>query len=316
MVALTTVVACTRSSVPHPADRSVSIQSILYGTDPGAVERTLEAFDTSAAWGADQGLGPVSVTLGDASPERVLTDEHLAAFRGRFTALAAIDYRFFGENTGTAKGHNRLAAGGTSQFIVTSNPDIVPDRRALARMVELFDDPVTGMVEAKQSPIEHPKEYDTETGETGWAATAFAMTPRALFDDIGGFDEQTFFMYCDDVDYSWLVRESGHRVVFQPAALVFHDKRLSADGAWQPTSAERFYSAQASLLLAHKWSRDDVVARVAASFEGSRVSELVAAASEFRRRTEEGMLVPQRDREHAVAEFREDGFYTAHRYGL
>lgn len=303
--------------MPHyRTDRSVSIQSILYGTDPGAVERTLEAFDTAAEWGAGDGLGPVSVTLGDASPERVLTDAHLAAMRGRFTALAAIDYQFFGENTGTAKGHNRLAAGGASQFIVTSNPDIVPDRRALARMVALFDDPVTGMVEAKQSPIEHPKEYDTETGETGWAATAFAMTPRVLFEELGGFDEQTFFMYCDDVDYSWLVRESGHRVVFQPAAVVFHDKRLSADGAWQPTSAERFYSAQAALLLAHKWSRDDVVAQVAATFEGSRVAELVDAASEFRRRTETGMLVTQRDEEHVVAEFHDNGYYTAHRYGL
>ena len=304
--------------MPHPrSDRSVSIQSILYRTDPGAVRRTLEALDRSAALGTAEGLGgPVSVTLGDASPERVLSDEDLAGFRERFTSLAVLDYQFFDENTGTAKGHNRLAAGGDSAFIVTSNPDIVPDRHALWRMLALFDDPATGMVEAKQSPIEHPKEYDVTTGETGWAATAFAMTPRDLFDELGGFDEQTFFMYCDDVDYSWLVRESGHRVVFQPAAVAFHDKRLGTDGAWQPTSAERYYSAQAALLLAHKWSRDDVVARVSASFESSETPEFNDAVEEFRRREQEGVLVPQRDQDHAVAEFREDGYYTTHRYVL
>lgn len=299
------------------SDRSVSIQSVLYRTDPLAVERTLEALDRSAALGVTEGLGgPVSVTLGDASPDRVLSDDQLDAFRECFTALTDVHYEFFDENTGTAKGHNRLAAGGTSAYIVTSNPDIVPDRRALWRMLALFDDPATGMVEAKQTPVEHPKEYDTATGETGWAATAFAMTPRDLFDELGGFDEETFFMYCDDVDYSWLVREAGRKVVFQPAAVVFHDKRLSLDGAWQPTSAERYYSAQAALLMAHKWSREDVVERIAASFAASDVHEFVDAVEEFERRRTEGLLVPQRDPAHAIAEFRDDGYYTEHRYVL
>jgi GT2 family glycosyltransferase len=301
----------------HRTDRSVSIQSILYRTDPGAVRRTLEALDRSAALGAAEGLGgPVSVTLGDASPERVLSDDALAELRAQLIHLEALDYRFFDENTGTAKGHNRLAAGGDSTFIVTSNPDIVPDRRALWKMVASFDDPATGMVEAKQLPVEHPKEYDATTGETGWAATAFAMTPRDLFDELGGFDEQTFFMYCDDVDYSWLVREAGRKVVFQPAAVVFHDKRLSLDGAWQPTSAEHYYSAQASLLIAHKWSRPDVVDRVATWFAGSDVPEFVDAVEEFERRRAGGELVPPRDPEHTVAEFRADGYYTEHRYVL
>ena len=301
----------------HRTDRSVTVQSIIYRTDPLAVARTLEALDTSAALGAAEGLGgPVSVKLGDASPDRVLSDDDVAALRERFTALETLDYEFFDENTGTAKGHNRMARGGDTTYLVTSNPDVVPDRRALWRMLALFDDPTTGMVEAKQSPIEHPKEYDVATGETGWAATAFAMTPRALFEELGGFDEQTFFMYCDDVDYSWLVREAGRKVVFQPAAVVFHDKRLSVDGAWQPTSAERYFSAQAALLLAHKWSRDDVVQRVSAYYETSEVPEFVDAVAELARRKQEGLLVEQRDAGHTVAEFREDGYYTAHRYVL
>lgn len=301
----------------HRTDSSITVQSILFRTAPEAVARTLEALDRSAALGmAIEHGGPVTVTLGDASPERVLSEEDLATFRERFTSLESIDYQFFDENTGTAKGHNRLAADGDTTFLVTSNPDIVPDRRALWRMVALFENSTTGMVEAKQSPIEHPKEYDVETGETGWAATAFAMTRRALFEQLGGFDEQTFFMYCDDVDYSWLVRESGHTVLFQPAAVAFHDKRLTTDGAWQPTSAERYYSAQAALLLAHKWSRDDIVAEVASSYESSETPEFVEAVQEFERRKKEGLLVAQRDPNHEVAEFRANGYYTTHRYVL
>jgi hypothetical protein len=141
------------------------------------------------------------------------------------------------------------------------------------------------------------------------------MTPRALFDEIGGFDEQTFFMYCDDVDYSWLVREQGRYVVFQPAAAVFHDKSLSADGGWVPTHAEQVFSAQAALLLAHKWSRDDVLDRIIIDFDDSPVSVYNDAAVEFRRRRDAGLLVPQRDPDHKVGFF-EDGFYARHRYAL
>ena len=123
------------------------------------MERTLEALDRSAALGAGEGLGgPVSVTLGDASPERVLTDEHLAALRGRFTALAALDYEFFDENTGTAKGHNRLAARrrrarSSSPAIPTSSPTGAPCR-ACSRCSTT---PATGMVEAKQSRSSTPR---------------------------------------------------------------------------------------------------------------------------------------------------------------
>ncbi|WP_101523121.1 glycosyltransferase family 2 protein [Nocardioides houyundeii] len=302
---------------PSPSrERSVTVQSILYGTELGALERTLEALDTSAALARRDGLGDgLRVVLGDASPHRLVSDEVLAGYRSRFGELESLDYLFFGENTGTAKGHNTMARLTDSAYLVTSNPDIVPDARALWRMLDLFEDPSTGMVEAKQLPVEHPKEYDVATGETGWAATAFAMTPRDLFDELGGFDEQTFFMYCDDVDYSWLVREAGRVVRFQPAALAFHDKRLSLTGAWQPTSAETFYSAQAALLLAHKWSREDVVERVLADFGRSTIPEYADAVAEFERRRDAGLLVAQHDPEHRVGYFA-DGYYTKHRYAL
>ena len=32
------------------------------------------------------------------------------------------------------------------------------------------------------------------------------MIPLPLFRELGGFDADNFFLYCDDVDFSWLVR--------------------------------------------------------------------------------------------------------------
>ncbi len=299
-----------------PGPRSVTIQSIVYKTHPEAIERTLEALDNSARVGLAEGsCESLRVVLGDASPEAVLTDDEVRRLAGRFEHLAGLDYHFFGANTGTARGHNRLAREHDGDYIVTSNPDVVPDPRALWRMLELFDDGSTGMVEAKQLPVEHPKEYDDGTGATSWAATAFAMTSRTVFDLVGGFDEQTFFMYCDDVDYSWLVREAGYAVRFQPAAVVFHDKRLTNDGHWQPTDAEHYYSAQASLLLAHKWSREDVVEQISQVYADSEVSQFRDALAEFERRRAAGELVAQHDPEHQVGTFL-DGFYALHRYPL
>ena len=140
------------------------------------------------------------------------------------------------------------------------------------------------MVEAKQLPIEHPKDYDRATGETSWAATACALLPADLLERLGGFDAETFFLYCDDVDLSWRVRLAGRTVVYQPSASVFHDKALGARGAWVAGEAERRFSAEAALLSAYKYDRDDIVAGALQYFGASDEPHLRAAVEEFGRR--------------------------------
>jgi len=295
---------------------SVAVQSVLYNNSLPSLIKALEALDNSALVGKRELMASRVVSvLGDASGAPLLDEPTLASLREQFSNLDEIVYVYFGENSGTSRGHNRLAELADTDFIVTSNPDVIADARALWRMVAAFNDPTVGMVEAKQLPVEHPKDYAAHTGATGWATTAFAMTRRSLFEQLEGFDAQTFFMYCDDVDYSWRVREAGYTVVFHAAAIVFHDKQLTARGKWMATGAEHFYSAQASLLLAHKWSRDDEVDRILAIFEESERDEQRAAAAEFKERRDAGLLVAQRDADGQVGEF-VGNFYTEHRYGL
>ena len=295
----------------------VGVQSLLYYTPLTSVERMLEALDNSSRIGQSEGMctGFV-VTLGDASAERQLSDEYLDELRARLPHIHQLRYHWFASNVGTSRGHNEMAQIlDDPDFIVFSNPDVVVEPRAIWRMLAAFRDDSVGFVEAKQLPIEHPKEYAGGTGFTSWATTAFAMTPRDLFLELGGFDAQTFFMYCDDVDYSWRVREAGRSVVFQPAAVVFHDKYLSTDGRWLPTKAEVKYSAQASLLIAHKWSKPGIVNRILKMYDESDVPEQHEAADEFRRRRRHGKLAEPRDADHRIGTFAK-GRYAEHRYSL
>jgi GT2 family glycosyltransferase len=50
---------------------------------------------------------------------------------------------------------------------------------------------------------------------------------RAMLDDVGMFDE-SFFMYCEDVDLNWRAQLAGWRCWYAPQAVVFH--KLSATG--------------------------------------------------------------------------------------
>ncbi|UXN66769.1 glycosyltransferase family 2 protein (plasmid) [Phyllobacterium sp. A18/5-2] len=226
-----------------------------------------------------------------------------------------IKYEHFGANLGSAGGHNKLAASATSDFLLVQNPDVVPSPRLLENLISRFVDKSVGLVEAKQLPIEHPKEYDETTGDTSWASTASALVHRDTFERLNGFDDDTFFLYCDDVDFSWRVREVGLRVVYQPSAVVFHDKRLTMDGTWQTNASERYYSAEAALLLTYKWSRQDLTEAVLNDFSTSGDEFQKKAAREFERRRAANALPSQRDPEHKIAQFI-NGNYAKHRYAL
>ncbi len=295
---------------------SLQVQSVLYNNELDAVRRAAASLARAAqlavAAGACEG---VMLRYGDSSALPCLDVEALAAVRTENAGLLTIEYDHFGGNLGSARGHNRLAHASGADFILVQNPDVVVSPRLLEILLGCFHRAGVGMAEGKQIPIEHPKDYDPDTGETFWATTACAMIPLALFRELDGFDAENFFLYCDDVDFSWLVRRAGYKVIFQPAASCFHDKRLSQTGRWQPSGAERYYSAEASLFMAHKWSRPDLVEQNLAYFEGSGEPDLQKAARVFRERWASGKLPDPIDSEHKIGVF-DGGLFARHRYAL
>ncbi len=57
--------------------------------------------------------------------------------------------------------------------------------------------------------------------EVGWLSGSFLITPKVLWDEIGGLDE-TFFMYVEDVDYNKEVALRGYKRVFYPNVEYLH----------------------------------------------------------------------------------------------
>ncbi len=293
--------------------RTVGVQSVLYNNQPQAIERSVAALARSAEL-ASEICPAVAIRYGDSSLHPCLDPQQLESLRQRNRSVH-IDYTFFGGNLGSAKGHNELSKSNGADIFLIQNPDVIVAPRLIETMLTEFDTPGVGMVEAKQLPIEHPKDYDPQKGETGWATTACTMISGVLFRELNGFDAENFFLYCDDVDFSWRVRLNGLKVIFQPAAVAFHDKRLSREGAWLPSAAERYYSAEAALFLSYKWSRPDITELLIGYYLSGGDPDMMRAARVFKKKREEGALPIQLDDAHSVGLF-VGTEYSPHRYPL
>ncbi len=58
--------------------------------------------------------------------------------------------------------------------------------------------------------------------EVGWLSGACLMVRKSILDDIGYFDEQ-FFLYFEDIDLCYRIREEGWKIYYFPRAKVFHE---------------------------------------------------------------------------------------------
>ena len=154
-------------------------------------------------------------------------------------------------NIGFGRGHNRMmeaAFADGADYYVLCNPDgfLHPNAiKALVSRSAQFDD--FALVEARQFPNEHPKIYDFATLKTPWCSGGCLLVPKRLHAEIGGFDDG-FFMYCEDVDYSWRARLAGASCVMAPDAFFFHDVlgRPASDFA-------RWHMALSMRRLLSKW---------------------------------------------------------------
>jgi GT2 family glycosyltransferase len=302
--------------VDLPQNPSVRVHSVLFNVSLGDLDRSIESLARSVQLAQRKGdVGLVDVAFGDCSASPTLDGQTIDRFKEvlRAHGVGELHYTFFGQNVGSAGGHNRLLVDLDRDLVMILNPDTIVAPDLLSELVHAVRQPGVGLVEARQLPMEHPKDYDPITGNTSWASTACALVPRLVVADVKGFDASTFFLYCDDVDFSWRIRLAGYRLVFQPSARLFHDKRLGVDGSWQAGAAEEYYSAEAALFLAHKFSRPDLVERWSVDLRREGTDRQRKAVVEYERRRDEGQLPEPIDPEHLVGQF-VDGNYAAHRF--
>jgi asparagine synthase (glutamine-hydrolysing) len=73
---------------------------------------------------------------------------------------------------------------------------------------------------------DHARERDVD-----WVAGSFMLLPRRVFEVTGGFDER-FFMYGEDLEWCYRIRDHGWRARFFPQARIVHYDHQSADLKW------------------------------------------------------------------------------------
>lgn len=294
------------SDVAHGgAGRSLRIQTVLYRQADGDVDRQLRGLAQAVRILKESSDYHVVMAFGDASPTPTLSLDEVAELDESVRAygIDQLTYYYFDENLGSARGHNVLLTEFREEFVLFLNPDAYLSPFCLTELMLLTPDHGIGIVEGRQIPLEHPKAFDRDSGDTSWASTACALVRSEVIDATQGFDADSFFLYCDDVDFSWRTRLAGFRVVHQPTAQFFHDKRLTLDAQMQVGDAEHYYAAEAALMLAWKYSRPDLAEQWAVDLERSTMSLQRKAARVFRDRQSNATLPTPIDPDGRVAEF-------------
>jgi hypothetical protein len=106
--------------------------------------------------------------------------------------------------------------------------------------------PVSRLERCSAATGSYPEERDVD-----WVAGAFMLVPREVFEQTGGFDER-LFMYGEDMEWCYRIRDHGWRVRYYPDATIVHvgPRELGdplgrrADRALPATAARHLHGAQ------------------------------------------------------------------------
>ena len=84
---------------------------------------------------------------------------------------------------------------------------------------------------------------------------AFYLTSKKVMNKLKGFDDKTFFLYGEDLDLSYRIKELGLKIVYFPKYKVLHLKSISGlkkrDIKIKSASKKHFYSAMKKFYKKH-----------------------------------------------------------------
>ncbi len=87
--------------------------------------------------------------------------------------------------------------------------------------------------------------------EVDYCSGASIMVPKALFDELDGFDEHYLPAYCEDSDLALKIRDKGYRVIYQPLSKVIHFEGITS--GTDTTQGTKAYQVQNSKKLFARW---------------------------------------------------------------
>jgi glycosyltransferase involved in cell wall biosynthesis len=154
------------------------------------------------------------------------------------TAQIARRFRIIYEyqrNRGPAAARNKGAALAQGNVILFTDADCVPERNWVEEMIRPFKDPtvaaVKGAYRTKQKELaarfaqaEFEDRYTLleKKDVIDMIDTYSAAFKRDVFEKAGGFDESFPVANNEDTDLSYRLATSGHKLVFNPKAIVYH----------------------------------------------------------------------------------------------
>jgi len=153
----------------------------------------------------------------DASVE--LWHKLIEKYQGSFRAIELFEKK----NDGFGAGHNFNFKHVTTDYFLVSNLDLEFEANTLVSVVSraLEDKLEVASWELRQKPYEHPKYYDPVTMETSWSSSACVLFRSSCFEKVGGY-EKKIFMYGEDVELSYKLRDQGYCLRYCPDAVVWH----------------------------------------------------------------------------------------------
>jgi GT2 family glycosyltransferase len=82
-----------------------------------------------------------------------------------------------------------------------------------------------------------------------WAMGAFLLVRRSAWDQVGGFDERQW-MYAEEIDLCWRLRQAGWATIYVPRATVIHHRGAATSKTWnaQARAARELASTYAWML--------------------------------------------------------------------
>jgi len=90
---------------------------------------------------------------------------------------------------------------------------------------------------------------ENETAQVDVISGSFMFIRRAIFDIIGGFDKR-FFMYGEDIDLCYRVRQTGYEVWYYPPVKIVHQKGKSSS---KRLIRSRIYFYEAMIIFSRKY---------------------------------------------------------------
>lgn len=132
-----------------------------------------------------------------------------------------------GDNIGFGGGHNYIFNQLNDMkyefdSYLCLNPDAIMHPNCLNELRKFAEKHAwQGAFEAIQFPVPHPKKYDPMSGVTAWCSGCCLLFSKELYMQLSGFDE-SFFLYCEDVDISWRAKALGFPCYTVKNALISH----------------------------------------------------------------------------------------------